>query len=474
MPDSISNYFDTKLNPTFLTGDIDIARPTNIVQEIDVESIEADEDLDEGIEVDLINRKLASRNWEPSIREIATLESEKELVFNPKWQREYVWDRKKLSRLVESVLLNIPIPVIYLNEDLEGNYTIIDGQQRLTALVSFYRGEKKLIGLAVMKELNGKAFKDLETPFRKKFQSQPISCIVLESSSHPDIKFEVFERLNTGSVKLNEDELRNVTFRGGYLDMVTEFTKNTTFQKLVKNTAYVQRMKDRGIIIRFLSFYNCGYANYKPSIKQFVNRELESLQNLNEAKKKEFEKQFKQAVELSYSTFGENSFRRFISGRATQTEGKWVREMNMALYDIILWGFTRYSKERYVPHLDEIYETLMKLMSDDQEFIDSIQISTSSSASVYHRFAKWQGKLDLILGQKTTNPRLFKRSEKIKIYESIKNCALCNQYISCVDDADLDHIIPYSKGGLTELNNCQITHRYCNRLKSNIPVNGQS
>ena len=76
MPDSISNYFDTKLNPTFLTGDIDIARPTNIVQEIDVESIEADEDLDEGIEVDLINRKLASRNWEPSIREIAQLESE--------------------------------------------------------------------------------------------------------------------------------------------------------------------------------------------------------------------------------------------------------------------------------------------------------------------------------------------------------------------------------------------------------------
>jgi uncharacterized protein with ParB-like and HNH nuclease domain len=141
----------------------------------------------------------------------------------PSFQRGYVWDRTKASRLVESVLLNVPIPLIYTAEESDGREVVIDGQQRLLTLMHFIKGEfprdtKKfrLSKLSVLSDLNGKSYEELDEDVKRRFRQYTLTVIKIHQNSQDDVKFEIFERLNTGSVKLNAQELRNCVYRGPF------------------------------------------------------------------------------------------------------------------------------------------------------------------------------------------------------------------------------------------------------------------
>jgi uncharacterized protein with ParB-like and HNH nuclease domain len=140
---------------------------------------------------------------------------------------------------MESALLDIPLPVIYLSEEKDGKEYVIDGQQRLTSFFSFIDGmipsgkEFKLTGLKVFKECNGKYFKDLEEAHQDRLRYYKLRTVTFAKDSDPNLKFEIFERLNTGSVSLNDQELRNCIYRGPYNRLLKELAEDPDFRYLM-------------------------------------------------------------------------------------------------------------------------------------------------------------------------------------------------------------------------------------------------
>jgi len=419
------------------------------------------------------NRKIIWQAKDFSIREFSSMLQDGDLELQPQYQRKYVASPTIASKLIESILMDVPIPVIYLAEENDGSYSVIDGQQRLTSFISFIRGKYpngepfKLTGLKVLKELNRKLFTEIEKEDQNKIRKTTLHTIIIKKESNDDVKFEIFERLNTGSVKLNEDEIRNTVYRGKYIDLLSELEENETFHGLVKKDNFKNRMIYRGMILRFFALSEKSYLNYVPSMKQFCNKELRDNRNLSDEKIKEYKNRFHDCLDMVKVVFGETSFRRYIPMNENEP-GYWsTSRINMALFDIQLCGFVNYSKNDVLRNADFIRESMLDLMKNNQTFIDSILIQTSDRNILKTRFKIWLEKLEEIIGDINYQSRTFSFQTKKELFDKNPVCSISGQRILSIDDCEVDHIVPYSKGGKTDLSNAQLVLRYFNRAKSN-------
>ncbi len=419
------------------------------------------------------NRKIIWQAKDFSIREFSSMLQDGDLELQPQYQRKYVASPNIASKLIESILMDVPIPVIYLAEENDGSYSVIDGQQRLTSFISFINGKYpdgelfKLTGLKVLKELNRKQFSDIEKEYQNKIRKTTLHTIIIKKESNDDVKFEIFERLNTGSIKLNEDEIRNTVYRGEYINLLAELEENETFHQLVKKDNFKNRMIYRGMILRFFALSEKSYLNYVPSMKQFCNKELRDNRNLSDEKIKEYKNRFLDCLDMVKVVFGENSFRRYIPMNDNEP-GYWATSrINMALFDIQLCGFVNYSKNDVLRNADFIRESMLDLMKNNQTFIDSILIQTSDRNVLKTRFKIWLEKLEEIIGDVNYQSRTFSFQTKKELFNKNPVCSISGQRILSIDDCEVDHIIPYSKGGKTELSNAQLVLRYFNRAKNN-------
>jgi hypothetical protein len=438
------------------------------------EELEIDEVGEDDVELDieLGQRKIIWQAKDFSIREFLTMKNDGELILQPQYQRNFVATDLIASKLIESILLDVPIPVIYLAEEQDGSYSVIDGQQRLTSFLSFLEGKFpdgrpfKLSGLKVFSELNRKLFTDLNAEEQKKIRSTTIHSIIIRKESNPDIKFEIFERLNTGSTKLNEDEIRNTVYRGSYIDLLTELSENAIFHGLVKKDNFKKRMIYRGMILRFFALSEKSYLNYKASMKQFSNKELRDNRNISAEKIKEYKTRFEHCLDLVKIVFGDNAFRRYIPGNDDE-QGKWAStQINMALYDIQMVGFVNYSKNEVLLKADAIREELLTLMTTDLTFQNLIGFKTSTTDNVKKRFRMYMDMLEKVIGDNHYSQRNFPYSVKEELYKDKPYCAISGQKILAIEDSEVDHIVPYSKGGKTEKSNAQLVLRYFNRAKN--------
>lgn len=439
----------------------------------DAENSIATDEQDSELEFDgNVSRKLLWQSRDLSIRELKSMSDDGDLILKPKYQRNFVASIQIASRLVESILLDVPIPTIYLAEEHDSKLSVIDGQQRLTSFISFlsgnFPGEVKpfrLSGLQVLKELNRKSFSELSDADKSKLRLASIHCITIKKESNDDIKFEIFERLNTGATKLNEDELRNTVYRGPYIDLLAELSDNVTLHKLINQNEKRNRFIYRGLILRFLAMSERSYLNFKPSMKQFCNRELRDNQKLGDAKAKEYRERFEKCVELVWQVFGEQAFRRFLPSHETGHSGEWSNAFNAALFDIQMYGFLHYDKALVMSRKDAIREAMLDLMTNNAEFTAAIGFKTSDRPQLIKRFDLWRGKLNEILEGEKAWSRTFPYSLKRKLFDKDPTCALSGQQILHIDDSEVDHIIPYSQGGKTEEKNAQLVLRYFNRVK---------
>lgn len=438
-------------------------------EELEIESLtEDDVDLD----VDAGQRKIIWQAKDFSIREFLTMKNDGELVLQPLYQRNFVATDLIASKLIESILLDVPIPVVYLAEEQDGSYSVIDGQQRLTSFLSFLEGKFpdtrpfKLSGIKVLPELNRKLFTELDNELQKKIRSTTIHSIIIKKESNPDIKFEIFERLNTGSTKLNEDEIRNTVFRGSYIELLSELSENPVFHGLVKKDNFKKRMIYRGMILRFFALSEKSYINYKSSMKQFSNKELRENKDLSPNKAKEYKARFEHCLDLVKVVFGDMAFRRYMPGNDGES-GKWGEtQINMALYDIQMVGFVNYSKNDVLAKADLIREGLLDLMITNQQFKEQLIWQTSDTDVLKKRFRTYMDMLESIIGDPKYSQRTFPFSVKEELFKNNPYCAISKQKILAIEDSEVDHIIPYSKGGKTEISNAQLVLRYFNRAKS--------
>jgi hypothetical protein len=438
------------------------------------EEIKLDNEKDKDEPDDLAEkRKIYTEQGDPEVDSLHKRFRKGRLNVQPAFQRQFVWDRVKSSRLIESALLDIPIPIVYLSEDKEGKYNVIDGQQRLTAFFSFIDGrlpddsEFKLSGLNVFTELNGKKFNQLSEDLQDKIITYKIRVISFKKESDSDLQFEIFTRLNTGSVPLNDQELRNCVFRGKFNDILKELSQDNDFKYLLGIATPDRRMKDTELVLRFAAFYFITYLNYNAPIKKFLNDTMEKYQNISSVDELNLRKAFKNSVSIIYSLLDKNAFKRFYIGDGKNRNGKWeTQKFNVSLFDILMYSFALEDKNIVFQNLERIRESLIDLMTNDQEFINSIELSTSSKKAVTIRFDKWRSALKKILGIAEKEPRCFTFSLKQELFQDNDTCAICGNRIRNIDDAAVDHIKQYWTGGETIPENARLTHRFCNNARS--------
>jgi hypothetical protein len=192
-------------------------------------------------------------------------------IFIPAYQRNFVWDKERQSKFIESVLLGLPIPYIF-TADTDGRLEIVDGSQRLRTVVAFVQNKLTLKGLDILLELNGFKYINLTKSRQRKFQNATIRMIALSDKSDEDVRFMMFERINTGSALLKEMEKRKGIFGGKFIDFVyKDCSKHPLF---IRNTKFTERLEKRGepqeLIIRFFA-YSEKYREVKSGVNEFLN-----------------------------------------------------------------------------------------------------------------------------------------------------------------------------------------------------------
>lgn len=440
------------------------------------DEIQFDEQSEETLEnnEEKLGRTIITDKADPEVESLYKKYKKGILDVQPKFQRHFVWDKTKASRLIESALLDIPLPVVYLSEEKDGKFIVIDGQQRLTSFFAFIDNkwpdndsEFALTGLKIYKELKGKKYKDKEfVDFQEKITSCVIRTITFKKESDSNLKFEVFERLNTGSVSLNDQELRNCMYRGRFNDLMFELSEDADFRYLLSLDKSDKRMRDVELVLRFCSFYLNTYLKYKSPMRKFLNDTMENNKVITDEKIKEIRNAFKNSVTIIRTLFDTHAFKRFYRGNEKNTGGYWEpKKFNASLFDVLMYTFSNADKNTVYQNLDSIREGFINLMTNDQDFIDAIELSTSSVPAVTKRFDKWRLELQDIIGIGKKEVRCFTFKLKEELYNKDSTCSLCGNKIQHIDDSAVDHIEQYWTGGKTIPENARLTHRYCNWVR---------
>ena len=386
-----------------------------------------------------------------------------ELTPQPDFQRYVVWPNQKQSRLIESLLLKLPIPTVYLAEIEDGKSVVVDGQQRLTSIFRFLDGQYALTGLNALKDLEGLRFDKLDKSLQRLLQKTQLFTVELTEDNETDAKYLLFARLNEGAVPLNAQELRNCVYYGPYNDYVKRLSENSYFRRLLKIREPHKRMVDVELTLRFLAFYHQKYLNH-PDKKtgEFLDEQMRLGRAYTAPKLRQGEDAFKAATEMAWEIFGTQAFKPFIRGTEAKPSGRWDSKNNRALMDVTLFGFTQYPKGPLLMRKAEIRDMAADLLGDNDEFRDLISQTISEQKRVKRRFEIWLSALDEVMKGTEQGPRLFTYAVKKQLYESDPTCRFCRGQIESMDDAHVDHILPFAAGGKTETSNAALAHRYCN------------
>ncbi len=406
---------------------------------------------------------------EPPIKELCDRITKNKLDLQAEFQRQYVWDDKPelKSKLIESVILRVPIPVIYTAELNDGRDVVVDGQQRLRTFYEFCKKDGfKLSKLEILSDWNGWGYKDLPSEVQDMIDSYPIRVIKILNDTYPDIKYDVFERLNRGSVKLTDQELRNCIYHGSFNLLIKELVHNTDFLRLQNLDDTHERMKDAERILRFFALCDRGIVNYQSPVRRFLNDYMDEKREINEDEKRKKTESFKKCAELCSMVFGNLAGHRWVQEDPNQPDGATSKNFNEGILDAQMVGFIEYSKHDITPKMQLIRDGFLDLLTKRQ-FIDTVELGTYGTKQTKRRMELWSRTLRDIMDYPSEDRRLYTYEEKNRLYHQKDGdvCKICKGRILDIDDAHVDHIERYVDGGKTTLKNAQLTHRYCNLEK---------
>lgn len=311
-------------------------------------------------------RRIIAQPYDYSVQDIVDKIRSGDIDLNPDYQRNYVWGanddkQHKCSRLIESLLLNIPIPVIYFAEQAETlKYEVIDGQQRLYTFQRYLNDEFSLSGLEIRDDVNGLKYSELTSRDRDEIRKRSIRAIVILNESDEQVKYEVFERLNLGSIQLTPQEIRNNTLRGSLNNLLKELAERPLLKKMLnlrlksdeKNMAYEE------LVLRFFAYHDSGYKRVQ-NLSFFLTEYLQKNRNLEDAELEKLRVLFDSTLELVNQYLGDHAFSSY--GVKTQT---WTTQSNRSLYDAEMLAFSKYINKKITIKPKEFIERLEKLMGD--------------------------------------------------------------------------------------------------------------
>lgn len=326
-------------------------------------------------------RKLHTETYDFAVQTIFDKLKDKSIRI-PEFQRRYVWSDSQASRLIESLIIQCPIPVVYLNQEKDETMSVIDGNQRLTSISHYLNNEFPLKGLTAYPELEGNRFFELDGRFQRHILNRTLRCIVILKDTHPQVKFDVFERLNSGSVKLNPQELRHGLYFGDAIQLATDLVKSSNFLELL-DIKVDKRMKAEELVMRFLALSQ-DFSNYKKPLAGFINSFVDARRNIPEFDKKKLTELFTSTLAIVQTLFGDMSFKIFSQKMVVESK------FNAALFDAEMLAVAQLHLEGREIHIStkEVQTRLANLFVDDVGFRRAISVATSDEQQVRLRVQK--------------------------------------------------------------------------------------
>ncbi|MCI9379208.1 MAG: DUF262 domain-containing protein [Eubacterium sp.] len=342
------------------------------------------------IDVPKEKRYLNTMSYDYSVQYLYDLMKKGKIILEVPFQRKQIWKSDKSSSLIESIVMNVPIPPLYFAEEENGNWLVLDGLQRLSSIRNFYDNEFSLCKLEVLSELNKRKYKDLPPKSKSLLDDGMLRVNVIKKDSHRDIKYDIFMRLNRGAVTLNYQELRNCMYRGNLNDAAKELCEeNVDFLKILKQKKPHQRYLDVEFIIRYFAISdniaidskgNVYLEGYKGKLVQYLNEYMDTHKNCSYEEKQTYKERFNTTIEKVVTVFGVDKAFRDISTENTK--------IYKTIADFVMPSLERMSKDYIEKNKELIFNRLVEFLKND-DIKESLSKRTSDKDIVNLRLKMW-------------------------------------------------------------------------------------
>ena len=358
------------------------------------------DDLDSGVEEERVDpesgavehpfdpAKIKVRTVPALVGQLLSRMEHAEIDLAPDFQRRAgIWNAEKKSRLIESLLLRIPIPVFYVAADADEKWAVVDGVQRLSTIRDYVKGEFPLTRLEYRSEFDGLRHGDLPRAMQRRIDETQFVVNVIEPGTPPEVTFNIFRRINTGGMPLNGQEIRHALNPGpvrNYLKTLAE-SDEFAFAEATNRSIRSNRMDDRACVLRFLAFHMAPWEEYSgSSLDGHLDAAMKKINAMGQDRRNALAEDFRKAMRAASRIFGDDAFRK----RYVRDDDR--HQVSMPLFEAWSVQLARCSQERIdrlVERRDEVRKRFMALLNQDPEFEKAISSSTGTPRRIRKRFA---------------------------------------------------------------------------------------
>lgn len=325
-----------------------------------------------------------------SLKQINDLIDDEDIELSPDFQRNFIWDETRQSRLIESIFLGLPLPSIYLSQYKDGRLTIVDGLQRIMTIRRFLNDKLRLSNLEYLDDCNGKTYsqlKDYFSPLRiRRFGQTQIMCFVIDYRSPNKLKYDLFRRLNTGGKPLNNQEIRNCLSRPCLRKLLKEMVGTAAFKQATGGSVKDNRMEAQETALRFLCFYTQydavaeSLSFYSGNMEETLDDAVEYFNSYEDTG--EILSVYEQAMKDAFCLFGNQAFRKVYYG---QTRRSQVNKLLMLSISVLLAKYC----SQYRAKIDcgvNLTDAFCTLMAEDEKLFNALTWSTNSKWNIDYVF----------------------------------------------------------------------------------------
>ena len=298
-----------------------------------------------------------------------------------------LWDAIKQSQLIESILINFPLPAFYFDGTDKNKWLVVDGLQRLSTINNFVVEKTlKLTGLEFLNHrLEGQTFDDLPRTLQRQIEEAQIVAYIINPGTPNEVKFNIFKRINTGGLVLEPQEIRHALNQGLPAKIVAELANSIEFKEATQYIIPTQRMLDREFVTRFIAFYINHPNDYKPDLDTFLNKSMGDLNKLSPIEVEQLKDNFMDAMRLAHKIFGKFAFRKVFD---VNERRKPINKALFEVWSVSLAKLTKKERAIVLENSNKVFEDFILLMIYDENFKSTITSATGNKTRITYRFYK--------------------------------------------------------------------------------------
>ena len=313
-------------------------------------------------------------------------------VMNPDFQRDFIWPEDKQSKLIESVIMRIPLPVFYVAEDHQGRTIIVDGLQRLSTFKKYHSNGFRL-RLPDRPELNGRRFSELPIRYQNRVEDCNLIFYIIDAKAPERARLDIFERVN-GGVPLSRQQMRNCLFAGKATALLKAEANSELFLMATGEGLSKKSMRDREFVNRYCAFRLLGFNNYRGDMDDYLAECLNQMNRMPDCSIEQLSVDLHKGLKNNLQLFGEHAFRKSLIAQERRTV------INASLWDVMSTGLCNFEEEMVAARADDLRLAVLGLLKEEQ-FNESISFGTNATDRVLYRFTRSTEVIEETLGVRT-------------------------------------------------------------------------